>query len=70
MSHEAIDTLAIEGETLDRDSVQSPIRQHLRPRGIINPGSPSCARMTDRSGITGPPAARRHSEEAPAEADA
>jgi len=29
MSHEAIDTSAIEGETLDRDSVQSSIRRHL-----------------------------------------
>lgn len=29
MSHEAIDTSAIEGETLDRESVQSSIRQHL-----------------------------------------
>ena len=29
MSHEAIDTSAIEGETLDRDSVQSSIRKHL-----------------------------------------
>jgi Fic family protein len=29
MSHEAIDTSAIEGEALDRDSVQSSIRRHL-----------------------------------------
>jgi Fic family protein len=29
MSHEAIDTSAIEGEMLDRDSVQSSIRRHL-----------------------------------------
>jgi hypothetical protein len=29
MSHEAIDTSAIEGETLDRESVQSSIRRHL-----------------------------------------
>jgi len=29
MSHEAVDTSAIEGETLDRDSVQSSIRNHL-----------------------------------------
>ena len=29
MSHEAIDTSAIEGEPLDRDSVQSSIRKHL-----------------------------------------
>lgn len=29
MSHEAVDTSAIEGEPLDRDSVQSSIRKHL-----------------------------------------
>jgi len=29
MSHEAVDTSAIEGEPLDRDSVQSSIRRHL-----------------------------------------
>ena len=29
MSYEAVDTSAIEGETLDRDSVQSSIRKHL-----------------------------------------
>lgn len=29
MSHEAVDTSAIEGEALDRDSVQSSIRRHL-----------------------------------------
>lgn len=29
MSHEAMDTSAIEGEVLDRDSVQSSIRRHL-----------------------------------------
>ncbi|NDB68842.1 MAG: DUF4172 domain-containing protein, partial [Methylocystaceae bacterium] len=29
MSREATDTSAIEGETLDRDSVQSSIRRHL-----------------------------------------
>jgi len=29
MSHEAVDTSAIEGEPLDRDSVQSFIRRHL-----------------------------------------
>jgi len=29
MSHEAVDTSAIEGEVLDRDSVQSSIRKHL-----------------------------------------
>jgi Fic family protein len=29
MSHEAVDTSAIEGETLDRDSVQSSLRKHL-----------------------------------------
>ncbi|MDV6333145.1 Fic family protein [Asticcacaulis sp. 201] len=29
MSHEAVDTSAIEGERLDRDSVQSSIRRHL-----------------------------------------
>jgi Fic family protein len=29
MSHEAVDTSAIEGERLDRDSVQTSIRRHL-----------------------------------------
>lgn len=48
MSHEAIDTSAIEGETLDRDSVQSSIRRHLgldRDQRRIKPAEAGIAEM-------------------------
>uniref|UniRef100_B0T412 Filamentation induced by cAMP protein Fic n=1 Tax=Caulobacter sp. (strain K31) TaxID=366602 RepID=B0T412_CAUSK len=41
MSHEAVDTSAIEGEPLDRDSVQSSIRRHLGPGGDHRRASPA-----------------------------
>jgi Fic family protein len=41
MSHEAVDTSAIEGEPLDRDSVQSSIRRHLGLDGDHRRASPA-----------------------------
>ncbi len=41
MSHEAVDTSAIEGEPLDRDSVQSSIRRHLGLEGDHRRTSPA-----------------------------
>ena len=41
MSHEAVDTSAIEGEPLDRDSVQSSIRKHLGLEGDHRRASPA-----------------------------
>ncbi len=41
MSHEAVDTSAIEGEPLDRDSVQSSIRRHLGLSGDHRRASPA-----------------------------
>ncbi len=49
MSHEAVDTSAIEGETLDRDSVQSSIRKHLGLGGDprrVKPAEAGIAEMT------------------------
>jgi Fic family protein len=41
MSHEAVDTSAIEGEAMDRDSVQSSIRRHLGLGGDQRRASPA-----------------------------
>lgn len=41
MSHEAVDTSAIEGDPLDRDSVQSSIRRHLGLAGDRRRASPA-----------------------------
>ncbi|WP_369062418.1 Fic family protein [Caulobacter sp. 73W] len=49
MGHEATDTSAIEGETLDRDSVQSSIRRHLGmtdDRRRVSPAEAGIAEMT------------------------
>lgn len=47
MSHEAVDTSAIEGEPLDRDSVQSSIRRHLGLRGDARRASPAEAGIAE-----------------------
>lgn len=47
MSHEAVDTSAIEGETLDRDSVQSSIRRHLGLEGDHRRASPAEAGIAE-----------------------
>jgi len=47
MSHEAVDTSAIEGEPLDRDSVQSSIRRHLGLAGDHRRASPAEAGIAE-----------------------
>jgi Fic family protein len=47
MSHEAIDTSAIEGEALDRDSVQSSIRRHLGLAGDQRRAKPAEAGIAE-----------------------
>jgi len=47
MSHEAVDTSAIEGEPLDRDSVQSSIRRHLGLAGDHRRVSPAEAGIAE-----------------------
>jgi Fic family protein len=47
MSHEAVDTSAIEGETLDRDSVQSSIRRHLGLGGDHRRATPAEAGIAE-----------------------
>lgn len=47
MSHEAVDTSAIEGEPLDRDSVQSSIRRHLGLHGDHRRASPAEAGIAE-----------------------
>ncbi|MBI1685614.1 Fic family protein [Caulobacter hibisci] len=47
MSHEAVDTSAIEGEPLDRDSVQSSIRRHLGLAGDRRRASPAEAGIAE-----------------------
>ena len=49
MSHEAMDTSAIEGEALDRDSIQSSLRRHLGLDGgrrRVKPAEAGIAEMT------------------------
>ena len=47
MSHEAVDTSAIEGEALDRDSVQSSIRKHLGLAGDHRRAKPAEAGIAE-----------------------
>jgi Fic family protein len=47
MSHEAVDTSAIEGERLDRDSVQSSIQRHLGIAPLNNRATPAEAGIAD-----------------------
>ncbi len=47
MSHEAVDTSAIEGEPLDRDSVQSSIRRHLGLAGDHRRATPAEAGIAE-----------------------
>ena len=47
MSHEAVDTSAIEGEALDRDSVQSSIRKHLGLTGDHRRAKPAEAGIAE-----------------------
>jgi Fic family protein len=47
MSHEAVDTSAIEGEPLDRDSVQSSIRKHLGLGGDHRRAAPAEAGIAE-----------------------
>jgi Fic family protein len=47
MSHEAMDTSAIEGEALDRDSVQSSIRRHLGLAGDQRRAKPAEAGIAE-----------------------
>ena len=47
MSHEAVDTSAIEGESLDRDSVQSSIRKHLGLAGDHRRAKPAEAGIAE-----------------------
>ena len=47
MSHEAVDTSAIEGEPLDRDSVQSSIRRHLGLNSDHRRASPAAAGIAE-----------------------
>jgi Fic family protein len=47
MSHEAVDTSAIEGEALDRDSVQSSIRNHLGLAGDHRRAKPAEAGIAE-----------------------
>jgi Fic family protein len=47
MSHEAVNTSAIEGETLDRDSVQSSIRKHLGMAGDHRRAKPAEAGIAE-----------------------
>jgi Fic family protein len=47
MSHEAVDTSAIEGERLDRDGVQSSIRKHLGLEGDRRRATPAEAGIAE-----------------------